>query len=81
MEYLWIGLVSLAVALLGNRFFQGSGYGLVGDFAFALGGGYAAVFLFRTLEMSVATGLVGTLIFAAIGAGLLLLVRRSFSLG
>lgn len=81
MEYVWIGLVSLAVALFGNRFFKGSGYGLIGDFAFALVGGFGGAFLFRTLEMAAATGRVGVLIFAAIGAGLLLLVRRSFSLG
>ena len=81
MEYIWIALVSFAVALLGNRFFQGSGYGLIGDGAFALAGGIGAVLAFRTLEMSASTGLVGVLIFAAIGAALMLLVRRSFSLG
>jgi len=81
MEYIWIALVSLGVAVLGNRFFKGSGYGLIVDGAFALAGGFGSAFLFRTLEMSAATGLVGVLIFAVIGAGLLLLVRRSFSLG
>jgi len=33
MLYIGIALVSLAVGLLGNRYFAGSGYGLVGDLA------------------------------------------------
>lgn len=81
MEYVWITLVSLAVALLGNRFFSGSGYSLVGDLAFAVGGGVASALLFRTVTIAAEIGFVGVLIFAAIGAGLLLLLRRSFSMG
>ena len=80
MEYLWIGLVCIAVALYGNRFFRGSGYSLVGDLAFALGGGMGTAYLFKMTTIAGEVGLVGVLIFAVIGAGLLLLVRRSFSM-
>lgn len=79
MSYIWITLVALAVGLLGNRYFAGSGYGLVGDIAFALAGGLGTAALFRMTTISTEVGVYGVLVFAAIGAGGLLLVRRSFS--
>ncbi|KPK06107.1 MAG: hypothetical protein AMJ64_09920 [Betaproteobacteria bacterium SG8_39] len=77
MLYMLIGVVSLAVGLLGNRYFSGSGYGLVGDLAFALAGGAGMAALFRMTAISTEVGMYGALVFAAIGAGGLLLVRRS----
>ena len=79
MLYILIVAVSLAVGLLGNRYFAGSGYGLVGDLGFALVGGTATAVLFRMTTISTEVGVYGALVFAAIGASGLLLVRRSFS--
>jgi hypothetical protein len=79
MLYIGIALVSLAVGLLGNRYFAGSGYGLVGDLAFALAGGIGTASLFRMTTISTEVGMYGAMVFAAIGAGGLVLVRRSFS--
>ena len=79
MTYIGIVLVSLAVGLFGNRYFAGSGYGLPGDLGFALAGGAVTATLFRMTAISSETGLYGAMVFAAIGAGGLLLVRRSFS--
>jgi len=81
MEYVWAGFVSLVVALLGNRFFAGSGYSLVGDAVLGLVGGLGGAYLFGMTTVSAGVGLAGLLIFAAIGAGLFLLLRRSFDLG
>ena len=79
MPYLWITLVALAVGLLGNRYFAGSGYGLLGDLAFALAGGLGTAAFFRTTTISAEVGIYGAMVFAAIGAAGLVLVRRSFS--
>jgi hypothetical protein len=79
MIYLLIGVVCLAVGLFGNRYFSGSGYGLAGDLAFALAGGAGTAALFRMTAISSEVGVYGVLVFAAIGAGGLLLVRRSFN--
>jgi len=79
MLYVWITLVSLAVGLLGNRYFAGSGYGLVGDLAFALAGGVGTATLFRMTTISAEVGIYGAMVMAVIGAGSLVLVRRSFS--
>lgn len=81
MLYVLIGVVSLAVGVIGNRFFAGSGYGLLGDLGFALAGGFGAALLFRMTTISTEFGANAALVFAAIGAGGLLLVRRSFTLG
>ena len=77
MEYLWIAGISLAVALCGNRFFAGSGYSLVVDLALALAGGLGTALLFQMTPIAAEVGLIGVMIFAIIGAGLLMLVRRS----
>jgi len=79
--YVLIAVVSLAVGLFGNRFFAGSGFGLLGDLGFALVGGFGAALLFRMTTISTEFGAYAALVFAAIGAAGLLLVRRSFSLG
>lgn len=79
MLYVLIAVVCLAVGLLGNRYFAGAGYGLPGDLGFALAGGAGTAALFRMTEISTETGVYGALVFAAIGAAGLLLVRRSFN--
>jgi len=79
MLYILIGAVCLIVGLIGNRYFAGAGYGLVGDLGFALVGGAGMAALFRMTEISAVTGMYGALVFAAIGATGLLLVRRSFN--
>lgn len=79
MLYVLIVGVSLVVGLLGNRYFAGSGYGLVGDLGFAVVGGVVTATLFRMTTISTEVGVYGAMVFAAIGAGGLLLVRRSFS--
>lgn len=76
MEYLWTVLVSLVVALLGNRY-AGSRYSLLGDTALALAGGVGGGFLYGFTADSGDLRLAGILIFAAIGAVLLVLARRS----
>ncbi|MEJ2176022.1 MAG: GlsB/YeaQ/YmgE family stress response membrane protein [bacterium] len=77
MLYVLIVVVSLGVGLFGNRFFAGSGYGLVGDLGFSLVGGFVGAMLFRMAPISSEFGVYSALVFAAMGAGGLLLVRRS----
>jgi uncharacterized membrane protein YeaQ/YmgE (transglycosylase-associated protein family) len=79
MLYIGIALISLAVGLLANRYFAGSGYGLAGDLAFALAGGIGTATLFRMTTISTEVGMYGALVIAVIGAASLVLVRRSFS--
>jgi len=80
MEYVWAALVSLAVALIGNRFLAGSGYSLIVDAGLALGGGVGAAYLFGMTTIGGEAGQTGILIFAVIGAGLVLLARRTSSI-
>ena len=79
MDYVWIAIVSVAVGLYGNRYIASSGYRLSGDIMYALAGGLFAAFLFRMTTISIEVGLAGVLVFAGIGAGLFLVVRRSFN--
>lgn len=78
MDYIWIVVVSLAVGIFGNRYVAGAGHSVTVDAAYAVAGGLFAAFLFRTTVISNEVGLSGALVFAGIGAGLLLLARRSF---
>jgi len=78
MDYVWIVVVSIAVGLFGNRYVAGSGHSVIGDAAYAVAGGLFAAFLFRMTVISTEVGLAGVLVFAGIGAGLLLLARRGF---
>lgn len=78
MQYLWFGLIGLVAGALAGLLLRGHHIVLVDivlGVAGALGGGH--LFLTYGATLTLRTGSTGGLIFAAIGAGVLLLAWRT----
>jgi uncharacterized membrane protein YeaQ/YmgE (transglycosylase-associated protein family) len=77
LETLLIWLIVGALAgWIAGAVVRGGGFGLVGDIVVGIVGAFIAGWLFPRLGFSLATGILGTILEAAIGAILLLLVIR-----
>jgi uncharacterized membrane protein YeaQ/YmgE (transglycosylase-associated protein family) len=71
---LFVGLIA---GWLAGKIVQGTGFGLIGDIAIGIVGAFIASWLFPKLGIQIAAGgLVREIIYATIGAVLLLIVIR-----
>lgn len=74
-SFVWFILVGLAAGWLAGQFLK-NGFGIVGDLGVGVFGALVGGFLSRLLGLSVADGLLGSLIVATIGAVVFLLGLR-----
>jgi uncharacterized membrane protein YeaQ/YmgE (transglycosylase-associated protein family) len=74
-------LVGLIAGWLAGKIVRGSGFGLIGDIAIGIVGAFIASWLFPKLgiRIPIGTGIIRQIIYATIGAILLLLVIRLFA--
>ena len=69
-------LVGLVAGWLAGVVVRGAGFGLLGDIAIGIVGALIASWLFPHLGVRLATGIAGQILYATIGAVLLLVVVR-----
>jgi len=74
-NWLWFTLIGLAAGFLAGVVVKGHGFGIVGNLVVGVIGGLLGGFLFSVLGLS-ATGKVGQLVCAFVGAVLLLYLLR-----
>lgn len=72
-------LVGIAAGWLAGQVVRGGGFGLVGDLIVGVVGAFVSSLLFPRLGLHLGTGIVSEIIYAAIGAIVLLLVLRLVS--
>lgn len=70
---LFVGLVA---GWLAGKIVRGTGFGIIGDIVVGIAGAFLASYLFPSLGIHIGSGLVGEIIFSAIGAIVLLLIVR-----
>src|SRR3984885_5384874 len=75
---LFVGLVA---GWLAGKVVRGSGFGIVGDIIVGILGAFIAGWLFPTLHIHLASGIVEEILFSAIGAIVLLLIVRLIRTG
>ena len=80
MDLLWFILIGIAAGWLAGQIMKGGGYGLVVDLIIGVIGAILGGFLFGLLGLS-ATGLLGRLITATVGAIVLILLLRLIKRG
>jgi uncharacterized membrane protein YeaQ/YmgE (transglycosylase-associated protein family) len=73
--FVWFVLIGLATGWLAGQFLK-SGFGVVGNLVVGVCGALVGGFLSRLLGLSVADGLLGSLIVATIAAVVFLLALR-----
>jgi uncharacterized membrane protein YeaQ/YmgE (transglycosylase-associated protein family) len=68
--------VGIAAGWLAGQVVQGTGLGLVGDLVVGIAGAFIASWIFPQLGFHLGSGIVSQIVYAAIGAILLLLIIR-----
>jgi len=76
MEFLWFILIGVTAGWMAGQYLRGGGFGVVGDIVMGVSGAMVGGFLFHQLGLSAGGGLIGALIVATIGAGVLLFLVR-----
>jgi uncharacterized membrane protein YeaQ/YmgE (transglycosylase-associated protein family) len=69
-------LVGGVAGWLAGLIVRGGGFGIVGNIAVGIVGAFIAGFLFPAIGISLAAGIVGSIVHATIGAVVLLLIVR-----
>jgi uncharacterized membrane protein YeaQ/YmgE (transglycosylase-associated protein family) len=72
-------IVGVVAGWLAGQIVRGAGFGLIGDLVVGVIGAFLASLLFPSLGFHLGTGIVAELLYAAIGAIVLLLILRLFS--
>ncbi len=72
-------IVGVVAGWLAGQIVRGAGFGLIGDLLVGVIGAFLASLLFPSLGFHLGTGIVSEILYAAIGAIVLLLVLRLFS--
>ena len=75
MHLLWFLLIGLVAGWLAGQLMKGGGYGLIGDMVLGVIGAFIGGWLFGAIGMG-ASGLIGRLITATVGAVVLLFLIR-----
>ncbi len=78
MDFLWFLLIGLAAGWLASQIMKGGGSGLVSDLLMGVIGAIVGGFLFGLFGLS-ATGLLGSLITATVGAIVLIAGLRAIN--
>jgi uncharacterized membrane protein YeaQ/YmgE (transglycosylase-associated protein family) len=76
MEFIWFILIGLAAGWLAGQLMKGSGFGVLENIVVGIIGALIGGFIFRTLDVSVGSGLLGSLITATVGSVVLLFLLR-----
>ena len=76
MYLLWQILIGILAGFLAGKIMRGRGYGLIIDLLLGIVGSMLGGWVFRLLGLS-ASGIVGELVVATIGAILLIVIVRS----
>ena len=76
MEFLWFILIGVTAGWMAGQYLRGGGFGVVGDIVMGVSGAMVGGFLFHQLGLAAGGGLIGALIVATIGAGVLLFLVR-----
>lgn len=76
MEILLFATIGLLAGTIAAQSWRRGGLGLIGDILFGIAGAVFAGYLFDRLGLLAAGGMLGSLVFAAIGAATLLLLLR-----
>ncbi|MEO8559976.1 MAG: GlsB/YeaQ/YmgE family stress response membrane protein [Rhodospirillales bacterium] len=69
-------VVGIAAGWLAGKVVRGTGFGLIGDLLVGVAGAFVASWLFPRFGIHIGTGIVSEIIFAALGAIILLLIVR-----
>jgi uncharacterized membrane protein YeaQ/YmgE (transglycosylase-associated protein family) len=72
-------IVGVVAGWLAGQIVRGAGFGLIGDLLVGVIGAFLASLLFPSLGFHLGTGIVSEILYAAIGAIVLLLILRLFS--
>ena len=72
-------VVGIVAGWLAGQIVRGGGFGLIGDLVVGVLGAFLANLLFPSLGLHLGTGIVSEIIYAAIGAIVLLLIIRLVS--
>jgi uncharacterized membrane protein YeaQ/YmgE (transglycosylase-associated protein family) len=75
MDVIWLLLIGLIAGWLAGQLMRGGGYGVVGDIVVGIVGSFLGGYIFRALGLS-ASGMLGTIIVATIGAMVLVFLLR-----
>jgi uncharacterized membrane protein YeaQ/YmgE (transglycosylase-associated protein family) len=78
MHLLWFLLVGLIAGWLASVITGGGGRGVLMDIVFGVIGSYVGGFLFRTLGITSASGTLGSIVVATIGAIIFIFLLRLF---
>jgi uncharacterized membrane protein YeaQ/YmgE (transglycosylase-associated protein family) len=76
MEFFWFILIGVTAGWMAGQYMRGGGFGVVGDIVTGVSGALVGGFLFHQLGLAAGGGLIGALIVATIGAGVLLFLVR-----
>jgi uncharacterized membrane protein YeaQ/YmgE (transglycosylase-associated protein family) len=71
-------IVGVVAGWLAGQIVRGAGFGLIGDLVVGVIGAFLASLLFPRLGLHLGTGIISEIIYAAIGAIVLLLILRLF---
>ena len=75
MHIFWFLLIGLAAGCLAGQIMKGGGFGLIGDLVVGVIGAFLGGFLFDLFGLH-ATGLLGNLVMATVGAIVLIALLR-----
>lgn len=75
MDIVWLLLIGLIAGWLAGQLMKGGGFGVVGDIVVGIVGSFLGGYIFRALGLS-ASGTLGTIIVATIGAMVLVFLLR-----
>ena len=74
-------IVGVVAGWLAGQIVRGAGFGLIGDLVVGVIGAFLASLLFPSLGFHLGTGIVSKILYAAVGAIVLLLILRLLSGG
>ncbi len=80
MQFVWFGVIGLIVGLVVGRFLAASPFGVLGDVVIGALGGLLGGFLFGYLGLVPESGRIGGMIFAGVGAVILIFLPRTIKI-
>ena len=78
MSWIWFILIGIVSGFLAGKIMRGSGFGLIVNLLVGIAGAVIGGWVFDFLNISIGSGLIGSLITSLIGAIILLFVISLF---